>query len=536
MHTERSRAFPGRIFIDHLPKTAGTAVMHWLATELGKGCINDYHLWGYHDELIRRYGGRYSIISAHAYFRDAEGLDPRYQYMTFFREPVDRVVSWLYFTLNDSDRSTPVTDDMVSDTKIFLESDGEVIPDGLHNEITNYYVEHFSRVHGTGLESDDEKFANSLDTIKRYDVVGYDKEMPRFLADVAELVGLPAPEKIRRVHVTSKRPSLDQVSPRLRERIKELNRLDIRLYEAVSAWKAASTRDQQPICRSAARTHWDKFEGRNERLIHTPDVKIAGATLRGGKEVNQGRLMVLDLDFLLNREAQNLEIGIHIFDTEHRLAFGTNSILLGQSHDSVPAGAYRVTYHLIADLPEGHYTAGFSLAEHLPESVRELAWRDVMCGFDVRNEREQRFAGYVYLPAEITLCPAGSGVEAVIVNAAGSMSVKAPVPPMRTGASSTIGVEISNRSEQAWVGNPFHPIYLSYHWLESSGNVSVYEGSRTALPQRGVGPGRSVETEAHIRAPQAPGVYQLVLTIVQEGIAWFESRGFQPAQLEVEVV
>jgi hypothetical protein len=38
-----------------------------------------------------------------------------------------------------------------------------------------------------------------------------------------------------------------------------------------------------------------------------------------------------------------------------------------------------------------------------------------------------------------------------------------------------------------------------------------------------------------IRAPESKVVYQLVLTLVQEMVCWFEERGFEPARLEVEV-
>ncbi|WP_441459338.1 hypothetical protein [Burkholderia thailandensis] len=98
---EQRRVFGGRVIFDHLPKTAGQAVNAWLGNALGAGCVTP-NLIGRHRDLIRRYGGEYSVISAHIDFRGSS-LDPRYQYLTCFREPIDRAISWLFFLMNNHD-------------------------------------------------------------------------------------------------------------------------------------------------------------------------------------------------------------------------------------------------------------------------------------------------------------------------------------------------------------------------------------------------------------------------------------------------
>ena len=92
---EASNVFGGRVVFDHLPKTAGQAVNAWLRAELGESCVTT-NLIGEHRALIHQYGGDYSVISGHVHF-SREGLDPRYQYITCLREPIDRAVSWLFF-------------------------------------------------------------------------------------------------------------------------------------------------------------------------------------------------------------------------------------------------------------------------------------------------------------------------------------------------------------------------------------------------------------------------------------------------------
>lgn len=121
--------------------------------------------------------------------------------------------------------------------------------------------------------------------------------------------------------------------------------------------------------------------------------------------------MTFDVDFLLAREVMDVEMGIHLFDSDRRCAFGINSTLLGQTRQSLPAGAYPVSHNLIADLPAGKYTAGFAFVERLPNGPRELAWHDVMCEFQVYHQVNQVFSGHSYLPTEISLRPMGAAAD-----------------------------------------------------------------------------------------------------------------------------
>ena len=274
-----------------------------------------------------------------------------------------------------------------------------------------------------------------------------------------------------------------------------------------------------------------------EREINSPELTLISAVLREDKDVAHGQLITFDVDFILNREISELETGIHIFDEQRRWAFGINSTLLGQSHQSLPSGSYRVSHHLVADLPAGKYTAGFAFAERLPEDRQlELAWRDVMCEFQVSHQAGKTFAGYSYLPAEISLCPTRLALAEMVVNQAiGSLLVVMPVSSMLPGEQATIGVSIVNRSEQVWVGDSFRPVNLSYHWLNDSGEILVFDGMRTPLPAGGIAPGQTLNTETQVLAPHEAGNYTLVLTLVQELVGWFENIGFEAARLAVEV-
>lgn len=531
----RKKAFPGRLIFDHLPKTAGQAINAWMVEELGAGCVTT-NLIGDHSDLIRQYGGLYSVISAHVGFKDGEGLDPRYQYMTLFRDPVDRVVSWLFFVINNHDdvqlpglRQAAIQ---------FLQEE----ENSLAGYVENAYVKHFCGIEGNGAESDDQKIANALAVIKKYDVVGLYDDMPQFLAEAAALIGVREPKKLGKVNVTTQRPLVDEITPALRERIIALNSLDIRLFEEVVAWKKSlpqksSSTSVPPITESL----WTKREPLPDRELTTTDVVVAAPSLREGFSIAHGQLVTLEMDIFLAREMHDLEMGIHIFDVHRRLVFGINNTLLGQSHRAVSGGAYQVSHHILANLPAGRYTAGFAFAERLPEGVKELFWRDAMCEFEVSRPAGKIFAGNVCLPAGISFRPAFGAAartlaEIVVTQHAGCLLAPQSLPPLTAGEVTSIDIEVRNHSDQAWVGDDFRPISLSYHWLNTSGEEVLFDGLRTAIPAGGIAAHASRHASMQVQAPLEAGAYILVLTLVQEGIAWFESKGFEMGQLSIEVV
>lgn len=528
--THLKKAYPGRLIFDHLPKTAGQAINAWLVSELGNGCVTP-NLIGNHFDLIRKYGGLYSVISAHVHFHDGKGLDPRYQYVTLLRDPVDRVVSWLFFVINNHDDiQLPELRQAAID---FVNNNEESQITGY---VKNTYVEHFCRIQGTGTESDEQKIANALAAIKKYDVVGLYEDIPQFLAQVATLAGLPKPEHLQHVNVTTKRPQVNELSPALRERIVAMNQLDIRFFEEVVAWRNSSRSEESHPATSSIYRGWAPYEKMQGRSISTPDLIVSTGSLREGYSVAHGQLMTFDIDFTLTTKISDLEIGIHIHDDHGQWAFGTNSSLIGQSHRSMQIGSYHVSHHVIANLPAGKYTAGFAFAEKLPQGNRELFWQDVICEFEVLRPSAKVFAGSSYLPSSISLNrPKHAAKQTVVTQHLGSLQVLHPLQQLSMGSMTDIAVEVLNSSDQPWIGDSSRPINLSYHWLHSSGEMLLFNGLRTAMPLGGFTPGTPRTAEIQVQAPDEAGSYILVLTLVQEQVAWFEDKGFEAARHAVTV-
>ncbi|MFA5171083.1 MAG: Wzt carbohydrate-binding domain-containing protein [Sulfuriferula sp.] len=524
----KTLAFPGRILFDHLPKTAGTATATWLTSVLGTGCVSP-QVNGLHRKLISQYGGTYSVISAHMDFDMGDMLDPRYTYVTCLRDPIDRAVSWLYYVLDEYKNQ--------QDTKLYqsvsrlLESDGQELDNDLIPNISNLYVNHFSRIGATDNTENRLSVAHCLKVLAQYDLIGLQEDMLAFIYEFGKLIGSPPTSEVARHRVTPARPSLSKIKKGLKKRLIELNQLDLQLYKTVASWQRVVIPPQLTL------PQWQKYERQSgNRLLTTPDLIISKAELQDGAVIEYGQVMTFTVDFFLSRDITGLGMGIHIFDDEKRWAFGTNNILLKQIHENVETGSYSARYYLIADLPTGRYTAGFSFTERLAEGINELAWSDVACEFHVRRLIEQQFAGYAYLPTELSLLPTHDADDARIIAAPqGSIFTTDSIPAMQCNQTMTVEVVIANCGKQHWVGDVYRPVNIAFRWAQN-GNT-ILEGERSALPHGGIRAGQTATTSMLINAPALPGHYALTLTLVQETIGWFDvmSNDFKPTVIHIIV-
>ncbi|MBF2067137.1 MAG: glycosyltransferase family 39 protein [Calothrix sp. C42_A2020_038] len=92
---------------------------------------------------------------------------------------------------------------------------------------------------------------------------------------------------------------------------------------------------------------------------------------------------------------------------------------------------------------------------------------------------------------------------------------------------------ITNKSNFIWSNTGKYPTNFSYRWLAQDGNIIVADGERTPLPFK-LAPGESAAINAIIKTPSQPGKYTLVLTMVQESVAWFSDKSDSP-QLDIFV-
>lgn len=394
------RAFDGRVIFDHLERTGGQAVNAWLTNMLGSACVT-HNLAGVgHRELIRRYGGEFSIISGHMRF-EGRGLDPRYRYVTCVRDPVDRAISWIFFiTKNHTEDQLGL---LWQQAQQFLATDGAGLD--LESEFTrsvqNAYVNHFA---GILLDQqrapDDEKMSAALAAIEMFDVLGLYEKFSVFLTDFAELIGVPPQLQIERRNASVDRPNLQDVSPRLRSPLEDMNALDIEFYRRLEVVRG-KRRHNFSVPETPPAAAWVRYDLAPERRFCLPEFGLISAVLLGSNSVLPGDPLQFSVEFSLAREVSDLNIGIHIMDADGRWTFGTNTKLLKRQLSGIQPGIHRVDYCLVADLPEGRYTVGFAFIDHDDGGGCELAWLDNVTAFTVKMPSSRASIGYSFLPATI---------------------------------------------------------------------------------------------------------------------------------------
>ncbi len=97
-------------------------------------------------------------------------------------------------------------------------------------------------------------------------------------------------------------------------------------------------------------------------------------------------------------------------------------------------------------------------------------------------------------------------------------------------------IEISNQSYSDWLCNGIRPVNISYHWFDIDGKLIALDGLRTPVRESIIKRGSCFRTSAKVRAPETEGKYTLEITLVNEGVFWFEEKGFKSKKLNVSVI
>ncbi len=393
--------FAGRVLFDHLEKSAGQALNAWLRAGLGKAAVTE-PLIGTHRELIKLWGGDYSVVFGHVQF-DGTGLDPRYRYVTLLRDPIERALSHLFFILNNH---APDSLPEWRSYKRFLDSDGEVVETPVLHKLVNYHVDHFAAVESRLHRPTIVRLADAQAVLDRYAVWGFFERMPDFLGDLARFIGLPAPRSIAPLNVTMKKPRADQVSAKLRARLEELNAIDLTFYRVAQDRYAAARAAQEPLVRRN-QPGWIPYECSDARPAQTADLTLISAS----DAVSAGGDMTFRIEIELARPVAEMIAGIHIHNEDGWLAFGTNSAMLERPLRGLGAGRHVLEFKVAARLPEGRYRAGFAFLEPSPDGMRTLAWLDRVVSLQVRVARDVPSIGACNLAASLDYRPPGELLE-----------------------------------------------------------------------------------------------------------------------------
>ncbi len=254
--------FNRRVIFDHQPKTAGQAINTWLHDVFGPATVTE-SLIGNHRDLIQSHGGNFNILSGHIDFQ-GDGLDPRYSYLTCLREPIDRAISWLFFVNKNFDHT--ILPGIWEQVDQFIKTDGEIMSAEVQEFLENIYVNHFAAITNTNmLCSDAQKLDDAFSAIAHYDVVGVYDYLDEFSKDVASFLNIANPPPIQAVNVTVSRPKTNHISEKLRQRLIDLNQLDLKFYRAIKERKEHEGHQKKPAAPSGM--VWKPYSRSELRLV-----------------------------------------------------------------------------------------------------------------------------------------------------------------------------------------------------------------------------------------------------------------------------
>lgn len=112
----------------------------------------------------------------------------------------------------------------------------------------------------------------------------------------------------------------------------------------------------------------------------------------------------------------------------------------------------------------------------------------------------------------------------------GQLKLSALHNPSQVFVSQAFEVAVSLTNHTQFILNSYlpHPVHLAYHWLDKTAKTPVvFEGNRTKLlpalrSASNARLGKETLYQAQIKAPAQPGEYILRMTLVQEGVRWFD--------------
>jgi hypothetical protein len=94
---------------------------------------------------------------------------------------------------------------------------------------------------------------------------------------------------------------------------------------------------------------------------------------------------------------------------------------------------------------------------------------------------------------------------------------------VKTNETFKVTVRLHNPSDTWLTSRGDHPVFISYQWRDSQGNLLAEEGWRNPLVPA-LGPGRSAEYQVRIVSPSSTGCYRLMISILQEHRFWISTE------------
>jgi SAM-dependent methyltransferase len=106
------------------------------------------------------------------------------------------------------------------------------------------------------------------------------------------------------------------------------------------------------------------------------------------------------------------------------------------------------------------------------------------------------------------------------------------LPRLAAGSPCVLTIEVKNTSPVQWRSSAL--LTVGNHWLDDQGRMISFDDGRIAIAGE-LNPGELSVVELPIRAPMRGGRYTIEVDMVEEGVAWFATKGSPTLAIPVEV-
>lgn len=565
-----------KFLFDHIYKAGGTSIEKAFVEWIGKENMSPGLVCPASD-AIRQYQEK-KLVSGHFSFSPSFQFGADRYVFTMLRHPIDRIISHYYFARNDvglraGDVSVELTKSMSLSEYVHSE-----IPE-IRNHLVNFQARHFAPIAWNGTEdlTDAKTLELAKQALEHYDLVGVFDEFEDFLVVLSLQVGWRPLEKIPHANSTSRRPKLQEIQPEVLSRLAEINSLDIALYQHATKLFHKKRLELMRRCILAPATVGNELVGLpsvdaccdiskslliptklteyGDRRIELLQAYIVG-DISLGAQVLSGEVVRLRIEFRAHHLIDNLIVGIAITDRDGRKVYGANLKSFGQCIDIESTGDYYAEFRFRCDLGFGFYKVDAALHPADDLSGKVYHWREGIADFSVEGNIGYYFEGGFKLYPTLECDRLEDSPEARLVvrdlneywprlqsiaihspplqefNA--SIGVVEKLERMKVNEVIVLELEICNTSSQAWTTIGLRSVSVSYHWLDQTGEMFIFDGERTKLP-RDIQAGQKFRLWTTVKAPSMLGCFTLVLSLVQDYVAWFDEMGCPTTTIQVRI-
>jgi hypothetical protein len=540
----------------HLPKTGGTALREYVAAQVGVQNVSPGIVGVRLSDALARWQDLL-VISGHFSLWPGDRLPGDRYNLTVLRDPVDRFLSEFSFIKHDN------ADRLLSPKVRMLGLDAYLESlSSRESEQANLQVSMLSSLGalmGSVGVSMSEKLKEATRALEDFEFVGVQEELSDLVC-MLEARFSWQPITLSRSNITHQRLNKQDLMPSQKRILEAILAAEIELYEGARARFLADRRNairQTVISASSAISQAAPLE--NERAQRTGQ-KNASSTILGDRQcvitrvtatgqlsglarAMTGERMVISVFFTAAAAVSAVTAAIAIRDEMGALVFGTNSRLLGFRY-AISAGGYAVQYELLNRMARGNYTIDVSLTRngHRHESCYQ--WLGSAATLEVYDSAVNHFEGLIlmdpqveilglspeasfeYLPVETVDFPLRSlgRLSGPLKEFSSKITALASTDLMYLGMEVLLPLRIENTGNEEWPAFGKNPVVVSYRWLTSDGEVIVFDGLRTKLPAD-ISPDDAVIVPLTVKVPATQGNLQLLISLVQEGVAWFCDEG-----------